>query len=185
MSLITVAEARTWTAFPAGTEADAILTLLCDSVSADCEKYIAGPVASTALDRYIDGDGSDFLILPVVPVIALTTLTIQGGANLVEGWDKDFTLTKSTGKIRLTAGLFPRYAGAVHAVWSAGYSPVPADIKVSIMKGVAFGYFAQDKRRQGLTTFTSPSGDVQTYTELAYPKDVTSVWERYRQVTVG
>lgn len=180
MPLITAAEARTWLKIDPGSEADPIIDLLVASVSTDCATFVAGPLENTPFDRYLTGDGSNILILPAKPVISITTLTIQGGANLVAGWDQDYVLTNSTGLIRLTGGGFPNRPGSVHVVWNAGYASIPSDLKVSIMKAVAFNVMGQDKRRAGVTSYLTGLGDSATLTEREYPEDVLNVWKRYR-----
>ena len=184
MSLITAVEARTWLKIPSGTDVDPIIDLLIESVSADCEAMVGGPVASTAFDRFLTSDGTSVLILPAAPVISITSIAIEGGAALLAGWDKDYVLTNKTGLVRLTGGVFPNRPGAVHVVWIAGYSPVPNDLKVSIMKAVAFNVHGQDKRRQGVTSYTTESQSAQ-YTEKEYPDDVTNVWKRYRRLAIA
>lgn len=185
MSLITSTEARAWLKIPAGSGDDPIIDALVASVSADCERFIGSPIEETAVEAYLTGDGTSVLILPMTPVVSVTSLKIQNGTALVNGWDKDYVIVLRTGIIRLTGGIFPSQPGSIHAQWQAGYTAVPDDIKVSIMKGVAFNLHAQDKRRQGVSSVSDSLGGQTTYITDEYPKDVTDVWKRYRVNHIG
>ncbi len=185
MGLITSAEARAWVKIPAGTGDDPIIDSLVASVSADCERFVGSPIEQTDVEAYLTGDDTSVLILPMTPVISVTSLSIMGGSALVNGWDKDYVIVLRTGIIRLTGGVFPSRPGSIHAQWKAGYATVPDDLKVSIMKGVAFNLHAQDKRRQGVSSVSDSMGGQTTYITDEYPKDVTDVWKRYRVNHIG
>jgi hypothetical protein len=196
--LVTNAEILAWLKLPPGTGADDIIATINTMVTADCCQYTDRALEqSEATERYT-GDGGPNIQLKRYPIMSITTLKIGSGSALTEGWDKDFVVDKESGIITLTSGGFPATPPqAVEVKYYAGYvatatSPTPptgelitpADLKMSLCKAAAFQYYAQDKRRAGIESVTTPDQSV-TYVAAEYPRDVLNVWRRHRRMNVG
>lgn len=182
-ALVTKEEVLEWMGMSAGSDADDILDKLVISVSERCQKYARCTFEPVSNAWDITGDGTNLLILPVRPVISVEKVSVLGGEDLVEGWDKGYVVEGSI--IRLVVLRFSNWPGSNHIEWTSGYMDVPEDIKLSLWKACAFELKAQDKRRQGVTQSSDAMGGTTTYIKEEYPQDVLDVWESYRPMVIA
>lgn len=88
-----------------------------------------GPIASTTVTRRIRG-GSWQLVLPVLPVISLTSVTPYSGTALTLG---DLYVDPVTGLVTFNT-LSPFVSAYYDVVYEAGRATVPADLLLAIRK---------------------------------------------------
>lgn len=196
--LVTDDEIRAWLKIPPGSGADDIISSINLMVTADCCRYVDCALEQAEATERYTGDGGPSIQLKRFPVLSVTTLKIGNGTALTEGWSGDFVVDKAAGIITMTHGGFPSsppqsvevkyYAGYVATATQqnppTGELITPGDLKMSLCKAAAFQYFAQDKRRAGVESVTTPDQAV-TYVTGEYPRDVLNVWRRHRRMNIG
>lgn len=83
----------------------------------------------------LDGNGTDFLLLPEFPVTACEVS--DDGEALVEGEDEDFVFYRS-GIVRRQGGaVWPAERGVLTVTYTHGYDPVPEDVKLIVKAAAA------------------------------------------------
>jgi hypothetical protein len=129
------------------------LQLLIDMTCTWAQRRIANPIAPTLFNRRFDGwsgwNGA-YLQLPYYPVLEVVRVTEWWGSSgphiLDEQYPENnidgFTMDYYTGQLtRVFPGLVvkPFFAGHrnLEVEWKAGYSQVPADLKVATLEMVA------------------------------------------------
>lgn len=84
------------------------------------------PVSLVAGDAFtLDGNGSESVLLPAAPVLAVTSVTLDGTA-LVEGTDFDWS---ADGFLRRLTGCWPDRLRCIRGSYDHGYAAVPEDIQ--------------------------------------------------------
>jgi len=116
-------------------------------VEADFKAYLCGVTydatsAYTTETEYLNGDGSDVIILNKLPVRTVTSLYLDGsrafGADSLVDSSAIITNDLDKGLIYLDGYLTPKGAGTVKIVYTAGYkkTDAPADFKQIIINEV-------------------------------------------------
>lgn len=148
-----------------------ILELITDSVCAEAQRFIGGPIALT---RYqpttgigtFDGSGglnSGFIMLPRFPVVEIMSVVeYQGNQGVTLSEVKPTGTTPSTGfqcnyrtgrLTRVLGGIWnrPFYPGSnnIWVTWAAGYNPIPADIVRATVEWIAYVYRNTQQSRGG------------------------------------
>ena len=84
------------------------------------------PVSLVAGDSFVlDGNGRTSILLPAAPVLAVTSVTLDGTA-LVEGTDFDWS---TDGFLRRLCGVWPDRLRCLRGFYDHGYAVVPEDIQ--------------------------------------------------------
>lgn len=73
----------------------------------------------------LDGNGCESLLLPAAPVVAVESVTLDGGV-LVEGTDYSWS---GDGFLRRLNGCWPDRLRCVTVVYDHGHDPVPEDVQ--------------------------------------------------------
>ncbi len=136
------------------TEAEgAKLQLLTDMTCQWAQGKIGRPIAPTTFDRRFNGfngwNGA-YIELPYYPVLEITSVTEYWGvsgphvltestpSNQVDGWQCEYERGLLT---RVFPGLVqkPWFPGSrnIEVVWTAGYNPIPADLKIATLEMIA------------------------------------------------
>ncbi|WP_224284909.1 mobile element protein, partial [Streptomyces sp. LS1784] len=112
-----------WLGVPAD---DPLLLAALAAASARFRGAVRHPVARAAGDTIrLYGDGTDRLLLPVAPVTAVTSVTVDGAPVT------DWRLRGDAGILRRTVGCWPDWAEVV-VVCDHGYDPIPDDIQQAV-----------------------------------------------------
>ncbi len=150
-------EVKPWLQVPAtSTARDANLTLITEMACSWVANYVGRAIGATTFDRRFDGWASwqgAYIMLPYYPVLEVVSVTeywgIAGPHVLsestptvqIDGWQCAY----NTGRLnRVFPGNVqkPWFPGSrnVEVVWTAGYNPIPADIKVATLELIAHWY---------------------------------------------
>jgi len=171
VAIITQAEARQ--RLPGLTGDDATVALLItytDRVFAHYLGYQAATeggnptLESATFTRYLPGPGGRSLFLPFFPIISITSIedditeAFDGSSYLVSSSDYS---TRRRGEVRLkqtaTHGAWSSSElPVIKAVWAAGYSTTPDDLKELAIEYV--GLLWQTKATPGITALTGVEG---------------------------
>lgn len=177
MALITVAEAKDYVRLT-GTDKDSLLTRLIDRVSVRVARDLGYPAAAfggvpsieqATYTRYLCGPGGRELHLDVYPVIDKTDITsIEDDTD--ETFDGTTTLVASSDYRLLDDGIVLLLPDSDHGSWSktenrtikaiyaAGYTAVPDDIKQAAALQVAHWY--NQRGTVGQRSVTAGAGTV-------------------------
>ncbi|QIJ61407.1 mobile element protein [Streptomyces sp. JB150] len=84
------------------------------------------PVSLVTGDAFtLDGNGTESVLLPAAPVLAVTSVTLDG-TDLVVGTDYSWS---ADGFLRRLNGCWPDRLRCISGVYDHGYEPIPEDIQ--------------------------------------------------------
>jgi hypothetical protein len=154
-------DVKSWLQFNGlSTERDQALQLITDAVCTEAARYLGRPIAPTTFGPAdgvgkFDGAGglnSGYIMLPRTPVIAVESVIEYQGDNPVELFEVDtvpppadsdgYHIEYRTGRLTRVLGRVwnrPFFPGAdnVWVTWTAGYNPIPADIRWATLEWIA------------------------------------------------
>ena len=125
MAVLEVAEVKDYLNITVGTY-DAELADMIDAAEAAIAKRV-GPLSSTAVTTQLAGGST--LVLPVYPVLSLTTVTDSYGGVLVVG---GITVESATGVLSYTTSGNSFTAPYYTVTYQAGRATVPADLLLAV-----------------------------------------------------
>jgi hypothetical protein len=163
MAIATLPELKAHLGIPlADVSQDAKLT----AILAGVETWITETAAAngravakeTARVDLLDGTGSARLFLPRRPVIAVTTIKVDGNARPT--WDASTLVAASGYRVYLDTGIVKRLSDAewteglqnVQVTYDVGYAAIPANLKLGVLTMAA--YFAGEGGGKGLKSET-------------------------------
>lgn len=200
----------------ADTSLDALIDLLLPRVDEviDGELGRGGSLASSEQTAYLDGSGRAWLILPRRPVTAVAHVYVDqqgyygqaaGGFAAATEWTvgTDFAIprtdaTEGNGGVLLAlknpdfggGGIWPEGRGNVKAVYTAGYSSIPADLALAadqlcalLIQGAEKGSPLQSETI-GRYAYTLLHGQVATGKDAMVLGSIRSALARYAEVNV-
>ena len=140
--------------------------------------------SATYTDELYDGNGTRHLLLRQWPVTAVSSLIGEReGSALVDG--TDFEIEKDEGIIALIEdGDLPKFPLSIHGIkitYTAGFTVVPADLQMAVLKAVHQEYKRWDKGATGLLSQGLGTEQAVEYIKTAYPADVMLVFDSYRR----
>lgn len=181
------------------TKLQAITDLACQWV----QNYIGRPIAPTTYDRRFNGwngwNGA-YVELPYYPVLEIVSVTEYWGVsgphvlseqtptNQVDGYQVDYLRGQV---IRAFPGLVQRpwFPGSrnVEIVWTAGYNPIPADIKLATLEYIAHWWKNTQQQSGNRTGGSHMEYDdiVQSGMWQGVPHRIEALISPYVQVGVG
>ena len=196
MALITAAEARELNPSLTGTGDDTLIGTLITAVGRAFARHCGYPAASVGgnatmesatYTRYYDGPGGRELTLDVWPVTAITSIEddvtrdFDGSTYLVTSTDyairegaRGLVLLKATA----THGAWGTGSGVIKAVYTAGYSTVPDDLKQLAKQAVKHWYDLRTS--QGKASTSQGSTTISLRDEDLLPALVQQGLSRYR-----
>lgn len=157
MSVLTLADAKTHLNIGASTSNDAELQTIIDAAEAAITQRV-GPLEATATTSRVEGCGRT-LILPVTPVISLTSVTPVGGSALTLS-DLYLYVERGTVEWATPGGWF--VASRYTVVYQAGRAALPKDLLLAIKELVR--HLWDPQRGGGSARFGSPPEDMLSNT---------------------
>lgn len=116
---------------------DTEITAMIDAAEAALAQWV-GPLSTTTVTARVPGYGWS-LHLPAYPAVSLTSVTPVNGTALTL---TDLYLEKSTGAVSYNGGSFFSTAG-YDVVYTAGRSPVPADLLEAVKELLKYMWSSQ------------------------------------------
>ncbi len=139
----------------AGTELDALADM-CDSAEGAIANR-CGPLEATSVTSRVPG--GDVLVLPVVPVLSLTSVTPAGGSDLTVA---DLIVNEASGVVEYTSGAtFP--ASRYTVTYAAGRMTLPGDLRLAVLEMTRHLWMSQRGTTPGL------GGAFPTSTDTEFP----------------
>lgn len=196
-----------WSSLAAATPATAPpkLQLITDMACQWVQNYLGRPIAPTKFDRKFDGfsfaTGSQ-IALPYYPVLSIDSIVETwglGGDHSLEYQTADaqgsagqqmFQVDWTRGVLTRTyQGLIRRPwfpgAGNIRVKWTAGYNPIPADIKIATLEVVAYWWRNTQEAQRTFDRLNEYDSASSNGLWPAIPHRITSLLESYAQVGIG
>lgn len=150
------------------------------------ELLIGRKLESAEFTWYLDGTGSNRIVLPVAPVTAITAIYLDSGRTFATAEDSSTYYTNlDHGIITLYNATTPCYPVSVKVVATAGYTEttLPASLKQAFIEAISWNLNRYADRHFGRTSQSTPDG-VQVGYEMVLPMGVQRVFEAYREVRI-
>jgi uncharacterized phiE125 gp8 family phage protein len=167
----------------AETGEDDLLEALLAYASERIESYCSRRFAEEELTEYIDGDGTDRLVLGRRPVASLAGIYVDSDREFGEDTkllELERVLYPATGIVVWVGGIFPRGTRNVKAVYTAGYAQIPDDLAAACVKLAASWYAHAKSGADGVRRETL--GDYSAdYACAELPADVEAMLAPYRE----
>lgn len=125
-------------------------------------------------------EGGDFIATREYPVVSVATFTADGVSVPAAPTDADPGWHIIGGRLHVRGWYVPE-GSVVSLTYSAGYSPIPADIEQAVREMVALKY--REKGSVGAQT-VSALGQSITFLPSITPRSVQDVIDGYRRVSV-
>jgi hypothetical protein len=160
---------------------DNLLTNLIESASEDMQNEANRPLELMDHVENYNGYDSRILVTRNYPITEVTELTIDGVSIPAKpaGSFTNIGYTFTDRHITLSGKVFLRGLDNVSISYSAGYDPIPADLRQACVDLVSFRYRAKD--RIGLIS-KGLAGETITYDIRHLPAQVMRVVQRYKRV---
>jgi len=184
MSLVTLEEARGYLSLAAGV-ADTLLTTLIANYSGVVNTFCGRDfeLANYSEDLDVEGETEQSVKLSNLPIVSVAALTDNG--SLV---DTDEYHVYKQGRISLENDYFTEGFKKVSVSYVAGFTPVPAEIKLATCKLIAIDYYTPGKKKGfvsekiGDYSYRRPSGrDLQA--TQGFPFDIYQTLMQYKIIT--
>ena len=185
---------------------DTKLQLVVDMASTWVQNYLGRPVAPTKFFRRFSGywgtgNGGAYISLPYYPVLSVTSVVEYWGSSgphtlaeqtpAAQGTQDMYSMDYLHGYvIRAFMGLVarPYFPGLrnIEVTWTAGYEPVPADLKVATLELVNYWWRnTQEAPRTSALQAIEYEAAGTAGLWPAVPNRITSLLEPYVQVGIG
>lgn len=173
-----VGSVKTYAAIASATD-DALITSMITAYSQWIRSNLNRDINSASYDIRVSGRGTYELFLPQYPVTAVALLEINGLAIPVSSGFGVHGYAFDSDRVGLTGHCFTRSFLNVHIQFTAGYSPIPADIAQATVELVALRYKLRDKLEW---SSKSLAGESVTLITRDMPASVKTVLDSYRNV---
>jgi len=133
---------------------------------------------------YLDGTGSNRIVLPVAPVTSVDELYIDSSREFATE-TTEYYLNGDHGIITLYDVVTPRMPICVKIVATAGYTETtfPKSLRMAFIEAISWNLSRKIDRQYGRTNMSTPDG-VQVGYEMVLPMGVQRVFEAYREVRI-
>jgi len=143
MSLLTLDEVKQFLHID-HTDDDTLLTDMILQVEAEIASYTELVLEATDYDEYVDGTGENYIILRR-PLNSVTTITVDDAAYDLT----DAKISTEAGILYFPSGVeIPEGKRNVRAVYNAGYSTPPADLKKAALLIITANYLVSQTEIQ-------------------------------------
>lgn len=155
-------------------------------ITSRAESYIARKLESDTYTWYIDGNGASSIILPVTPVTAITSISIDASRSFTTNLETDeYYLNEQAGIVYLYHRYTPIGVRIIKVVATAGYTSdtLPGDLKMAFISAISHHMAKLINKSFGMSSITSPDGVNASY-ELELPSDTKRILDSYREVHI-
>lgn len=161
-----------------------MVEMLINSVSDYFEKNYLRRVQRAIYSRYLEGKGSDYLVLPDFPVTGLElridTAHLFGDDTIIP--ETDIDLDADSGIVYLLARCFPIGRKTIKVEYTAGFETIPFDLQQAALESVSYNLKRlAGQGALGVKSVTAPSGGATVY-ELSIPFNARQIFESYRGI---
>jgi Phage gp6-like head-tail connector protein len=183
--LTTLADVKAWlqtgqSAFP--TTDDALLTRLITATSQYIQTWLNRQIAMADYLEVRDGTGGQRLQFACFPVIAVSSLTIDGQAVPPATSSNTVGYSFSPTQLTVCGYRFIRGAQNISVSYTAGYSTTPPDIAQACIELVALRY--RERTRVGEVSRALGGAETVSYAQKDMSDAVKTLLQQYRLVAL-
>jgi hypothetical protein len=160
--------------------------VLIEWIQDRAELLIGRKLEQAEFTWYLDGTGSNRIVLPVAPITELTALYIDTSREFTDAESTDDYYTNmDNGIITLYNTTTPRMPIVVKVEATAGYTEdtLPASLKFAFIEAIKWNLSRWNDGYFGRTNQSTPDG-IQVGYEMVLPMGVQRVFESYREVHI-
>jgi hypothetical protein len=184
-ALVTLADLKLFLKIDAGqTQDDTLLELIINAVSTRFDTETGRNLKEATYTAIkLDGSGSKYLELPNYPVKADAITSIkEDGIALTQNTDYYLYHTNFDGYLEKADGsLWNRGQKNIELTDTAGFNPIPDDIKIEALKQAGADFQTQKGKTWGEQSRTFPDGSVSFQSQDLLPS-VKTVLNRYARM---
>lgn len=165
---------------------DTMLAVIISAVSLAVQKEVGCDIAeATYTSEYASGNGTSMLDLAAWPITAVTSVEDTDGYTYDEGADYDYVIDKGGLHLRKLAGAWAEGVKNYIVTYKAGYTTVPADIKLVCLELIARKWKTVKESGWGESSRSFPGGSVsQVNADGELTKAQLRVLDKYRRPKV-
>lgn len=176
------------TALGASEEDQWQIDLLIDWISERARSIIGREIMSEERTAYIEGRGTNTILLPEIPVASVSALYLDSDRDFTSDTEissEDYHLETGSGVITLYDDVAPSGVATVKVTYIAGYttSTLPADLKMACLEAISWNYSRLRDKQYGVKNETTPDGITRGY-EMVLPMAAQRVFDAYREMRV-
>jgi len=185
-ALVSLAEVKNFIdMIVSNSETDDLLSNLINRYSILFENYMNRDILSREYTQYYDGGGHDMLFLNQYPITTISGIWDDSDWEWNSTTEVDSTSYRvsdeASGIINFRYTTLGDYIENIKIIYTAGYSSVPEDIKLSCIKEVARSY--KGRNEVGVVSKTLADGSV-SYTAQGLMVETTLVLDMYKRLWV-
>lgn len=191
-ALVTLAEAKVYLKITSGTEHDAVLEVLINSVSRWAREYMGRNLVTPAAAyvEYYHGNGARDLILRNRPILTVSSIYEDAlrvwAADTLVSLSADIMQNKDAGALICwnNKSFWSPGTANIKVTYTAGYAvaDVPADVKLAIYRTVDKHWRDGFTHRRLDVSSQSVGEQNTTYSGPQFSKDVLDILARYRSL---
>lgn len=160
---------------------------LINWISQKAVEIIGREIMTEVRTTYLEGLGTNKVILPVIPITTMTSITLDG-SHLFTGdalESTDYYVDTVTGIVTLYNTCTPTGVNTIKVVYTAGYneSNLPSSLQLACAEAVSWNMSRMTDKMFGIRTETTPDGVNRNY-EMVLPMGSQRTFEMYKDVRV-
>jgi hypothetical protein len=158
---------------------DSVLTSLLTQISAAIRQYISRdvyPVGSFSV--VLDGNGRSVINVADFPIISISSMSIDGVTVPARATPKGCGYVFDSSRVMLQGYTFTRGMANVSLSFTAGFSVIPADLKLACLEWAGTAFKERDRLGVSEKTFTNETTKFNT----DIPKKVRATLEQWKAV---
>lgn len=162
------------------------LDLLINWISQRAVSMIGREIMSAQRTTLLDGSGSRVIVLPVIPVTAISGIYLDSSRVFAIAEESDaYNLNEDTGIVTLYESSTPKGVATVKVIYTAGYtqSTLPADLKLACLGAISWNLNRLRDKQFGVKNEVTPDGVTRGY-EMVLPMETQRVFDAYREARV-
>ena len=161
---------------------DRLLTILLESANSVVENYIGRTLAKEDYTEVINGNAQREILLSNYPVNSIASVSYNTGTHETPIWTAlektEYTYKSGTWNIFLRTPL-TRWFQNYEIKYNAWYDPIPADIKICLLK-LASKYY--NSRTSDGIKWETVNGDRLDFDTSDIPNDILIILSSYRDI---
>jgi len=180
MALILLAETKDYLGIDSSvTDQDASLQVFIDAVDTQIKRYVRRNIEQFSDTVFLNGQQQARILLGHYPLTAVSLLEVDSDNDFTspETIDPQDFIFEEAGIIALKNSVFPYGVENVKVTFTAGFNPVPSDIKLAAFMMVELYYLNRSQRNVNKAS-KSKQGESVTY-QKGMPEEVIQLLAPY------
>lgn len=178
MALATIESLRGLLGQEYATRDDALLSAILGAASDFFERECGRKIAVADYEETFDGNGTHGVILAASPVVAVTSVTVNGDTIPQRtAWDGTGWVLQGD-RLRLVGSVYSRGVGNCVVSYRAGFDPIPEDVRMAVLEMAALKFRGRDSI--GVFSRAVVGQEQVMYQTSTLPVQIQRVIDNYR-----